>query len=133
MRSVFLRLGFLISFIFVGGAFAQKPGRVEVIKDPQIDSLIARRAALVKAGSNSGIKGFRVQVFSSTDRKAVYAEQTKFKAMYPGIRSYISYSIPYYKLRVGDYRTRLEAEQLINKLRRRYEGLFIFAEPINLR
>jgi hypothetical protein len=133
MKSAFLRLGFLISFIFAGGAFAQQPGRVEVIKDPQIDSLIARRAALQKAGSNSGVTGFRVQIFSNTDRKTVYAEQTKFKALYPGIRSYISYSIPYYKLRVGDFRTRLEAEKLINKLRRRYEGLFIFAEPINLR
>ena len=133
MKSAFLRLGFLISFIFAGGAFAQQPGKVEVIKDPQIDSLIARRAALQKAGSNSRVTGFRVQIFSNTDRKTVYGEQTKFKALYPGIRTYISYSIPYYKLRVGDFRTRLEAEKLINKLRRRYEGLFIFAEPINLR
>lgn len=133
MKRVFLSIGFLITFLFAGGAFAQQPGKVEVIKDPQIDSLIARRAALIRSSKKAGASGFRVQIFSSTDRKTAYAEQTKFKARYPTIRSYISYAEPYYKLRVGDFRTRLEAEKLINKLRPNYEGLFIFAEPINPR
>lgn len=132
MKKGFLAIGFIISFLFTGGAFAQHPGKVEVIKDPKIDSLIARRAQLIKASRRSSVaSGFRVQIFSSTDRKTVYLEQTKFKASYPAIRTYISYSEPYYKLRVGDFRTRLEAEKLINQLKRRYEGLFIFAEPIN--
>jgi hypothetical protein len=133
MKTVFLRLVFLISFLSAGGAFAQQPGKVEVIKDPQIDKLIARRAALTKASRGAIASGFRVQIFSSTDRKAVYAEQTRFKAAHPSIRTYISYAEPYYKLRVGDFRTRLEAEKLINKLKRSYQGLFIFAEPINPR
>ena len=128
-----MRLGFLIILLFAGAAFSQQPGKVEVIKDPQIDSLIARRAALIRSSKKAGAFGFRVQIFSSTDRKAAYAEQSKFKALYPAIRSYISYAEPYYKLRVGDFRTRLEAEKLINKLRPGYEGLFIFAEPINPR
>ena len=133
MKKVFLSIGFLITFLFAGGAFAQQAGKVEVIKDPQIDSLIARRAALIRSSKKPGASGFRVQIFSSTDRKKAYGQQSKFKALYPTIRSYISYSEPYYKLRVGDFRTRLEAEKLINKLRPSYEGLFIFAEPINLR
>lgn len=133
MKKVFLSIGFLITFLITGGAFAQQPGKVEVVKDPQIDSLIARRAALIRSTRSSVASGFRVQIFSSTDRKTVYAEQKKFNALYPAIRSYISYSQPYYKLRVGDFRTRLEAEKLINKLKRSYQGLFIFAESINPR
>ncbi|NEU08762.1 SPOR domain-containing protein [Flavihumibacter sp. R14] len=133
MKNVCLLIGSLILFLFSGGAFAQQRGKVEVIKDPQIDSLIARRAALSKSSKKSVAYGFRVQVFSSTDRKRAYAEQTKFKTSYPTIRSYISYAEPYYKLRVGDFRTRLEAEKLISKLKSSYEGLFIFAEPINPR
>lgn len=133
MKKVFLSIGFLVTFLINGGAFAQQPGKVEVIKDPQIDSLIARRAALIRSSRRSVASGFRVQIFSSTDRKTVYAEQKKFNALYPTIRSYISYSEPYYKLRVGDFRTRLEAEKLINKLKRSYQGLFIFAESINPR
>lgn len=132
MKSVFLLTVFLIA-AFAGSIFAQEPGKVQVIKDPQIDSLIARRAVLSKSANTSVAKGFRVQIFSSTDRKAAYDEQAKFKAAYPNIRSYVSYTVPYYKLRVGDFRTRLEAEKLINKLRPKYQGLFIFAERVNPR
>ena len=131
MKKVFLSLGSLIAFLWAGSAFGQQPGKVEVIKDPQIDALIARRAELSKSASRSGAAGFRVQIFSSIDRKTAYEEQRKFRASHPSIRSYISYVEPYYKLRVGDFRTRLEAEKLINKLKRSYEGLFIFAEPVN--
>ena len=134
MRNVYLLIGSLVLFLFSGGAaFAQQRGKVEVIKDPQIDVLIARRAALSKSSQSSVAEGYRVQIFSSTDRKRAYAEQTKFKAAYPTIRSYISYAEPFYKLRVGDFRSKLEAEKLVNKLRRSYEGLFVFAEPINPR
>jgi hypothetical protein len=133
MKNVCLLIGSLVLFLFSGGALAQQPGKVEVIKDPQIDSLIARRAALSRGSRSSVAQGYRVQIFSSTDRKRAYAEQTRFKAAYPDIRSYISYVEPYYKLRVGDFRSKLEAEKLVNKLRRSYEGLFIFAEPINPR
>ena len=133
MKRVFLSIGFLITFLFAGGALAQQSGKVEVIKDPMIDSLIAKRAALIRSSKKPGASGFRVQIFSSTDRKTTYGEQSKFKALYPTVRSYISYLEPYYKLRVGDFRTRLEAEKMISKLRPRYEGLFIFAEPINPR
>jgi hypothetical protein len=133
MKIVCLLIGSLVLFLFNGGAYAQQRGKVEVIKDPQIDSLIARRAVLSRSSKKSVAYGFRVQVFSSTDRKRAYAEETKFKSSYPTIRSYISYAEPYYKLRVGDFRTRLEAEKLISKLKNSYEGLFIFAEPINPR
>jgi hypothetical protein len=132
MKINFLLTGLLIT-AFAGAVFAQEPGKVEVVKDPQIDSLIARRTALSKSTNTPVAQGYRVQIFSSTDRKAAYAEQANFKASNPNIRSYVSYTQPYYKLRVGDFRTRLEAEKLINKLKPKYQGLFIFAERVNPR
>ena len=133
MRTIFLFAGFLILFLFNGSTFAQQPGSVQVIKDPQIDSLIARRLALSKVGSKTGTSGFRVQIFSGPDRKNTYAEQAKFKSLYPNIASYVSYNQPNYRVRVGDFRTRLDAEKTINRLKRHYHTLFIFPEPINPR
>lgn len=114
-------------------AFAQEKGKVIVSKDPLIDSLIARRLEL-SAGANSiSSTGYRVQIYSGLEREQAYAEQTRFKAAYPSIRTYISYVQPYYRVRVGDFRTRLEAEKFMNELRRRYSSMFIFSEKINLR
>ncbi|WP_026897111.1 SPOR domain-containing protein [Daejeonella oryzae] len=123
-------------FLYSSEAFSQKAGTVEVVKDPLIDSLIARRLELSRA-SNGGAalsgKGFRVQIYSGNDRKEAYAEQTKFKVLYPAVGAYISYEQPNYKIRVGDFRTRIEAEKFLNKLRPYYQSVFIFSERIYLK
>ena len=131
-----LIIGFLFSIFFVQFAAAQEKGSVTVIKDPQIDSLISRRLQLSKSGnSGSSISsvGYRVQIFSGLAREEAYAEQTKFKAQYPSVTSYISYTQPNYRVRVGDFRTKLEAQKFMNELKSKYSSLFIFAEKINPR
>jgi hypothetical protein len=128
-----LVIGLFFSFFIVQAALAQE-GKVVVIKDPQIDSLISRRLALSRAGS-SGNKvtspGFRVQIFSGLGRDEAYAEQSKFKSLFPGVASYVSYTQPNYRVRVGDFRTKLEAQKFVADLRKNYTSLFIFAERIN--
>lgn len=128
-------IGFILIMCFQQLA-AQEKGKVLVTKDPQIDSLIARRLELNRAGltgSNVTLSGYRVQIFSGLDRQEAYSEQAKFKSRYPGINTYISYTQPNYKLRVGDFRTRLEAEKLMNELKKYYTSMFIFSEMIILK
>lgn len=131
-----LIIGFFFTFFLCQVAFAQEKGKVVVIMDPQIDSLIVRRLELSRSensGSSVSSSGFRVQIFSGLDRQDVYTEQTQFKSIYPNVTTYISYTQPNYRLRVGDFRTRLEAEKFMNELKKQYSSMFIFSEKINLR
>jgi SPOR domain len=116
-------------------SFAQSNGKVTVVKNPLIDSLIARRIALNKGVSNNGtplvVYGYRVQVFFGTDRKEAYNEQARFKSLYPELNTYLSYTQPNYRVKVGDFRTRAEAQKLMNELRSEFPTLFIFSERIN--
>ena len=126
----------LLSFFLAQFAGAQDKGRVVVIKDPQIDSLISKRLALSRAsasGNSVTILGFRVQIFSGLGRDEAYAEQTRFKLLHPNITSYVSYTQPNYRVRVGDFRTKLEAQKFMNELKKKYTSMFIFAERINPR
>lgn len=114
---------------------AQERGKVVVIKDPRIDSLIERRLELNRSivpGKSIMSSGFRVQIFSGLDRNQVYAEQTKFKSRFPKTTTYVTYTQPNYKLRVGDFRTRMEAEKFMNELKKYYSSMFIFSELIIL-
>lgn len=131
-----LIIGLFFTFVFCQCAFAQEKGRVVVLKDPQIDSLISRRLELSRtenSGNTLSSAGFRVQIFSGLERQEAYAEQTRFKSIYPNITTYISYTQPNYRLRVGDFRTRLEAEKYMNELKKQYSSMFIFSERINPR
>jgi hypothetical protein len=127
-------------FVVCAGGFAQTKGTVTVVKDPLIDSLIEKRLELSKKTAPSTVKrggalvaqmGFRVQVFYGSDRRQTFREQARFKAAYPKLNTYITYKEPNYYLRVGDFRTRLEAQRLMNELRKSFPTLFIFREKIN--
>jgi hypothetical protein len=129
-----------ISILLGTHVFAQTKGEVIVVRDPLIDSLIAKRLQLnrvkptVNNPTSSAIvstMGYRVQIYYGADRRIAFSEQSKFKAMYPKLNTYITYKEPNYYLRVGDYRTRLEAQKFMTDLRPQYPTLFIFRERIN--
>lgn len=116
-------------------SFAQKPGTVAVTADAKIDSLLSKRHAMNREaarGSFISADGFRVQIFSGSERSNAYAEQARFKSLYPLVGTYMSYNQPNYKLRVGDFRTRMEAEKFMHALRPAFPSRFIFSEKINL-
>lgn len=114
---------------------AQEPGSVTEVKDPLIDSLIKKRIELTKGVSQYGtplvIKGYRVQIFFGPNRKEAYDAQAKFKTLYPEYSTYISYTQPNYRVKVGDFRLKMEAEQLMSSIRPIFPTLFIFNEDIN--
>ena len=137
MMRVYL---FLVCLLGVQYTFAQKKGVVIEIKDPLIDSLITKRIELnIKRPTVSNPTtpaifngmGYRVQVFYGSDRKEVFSQQAKFRALYPRIMSYITYREPNYRLKVGDFRTKPEAQAFLNELRANFPTLFIFREEIN--
>ncbi len=135
-----LNLYFLVLMLGISLTFAQTKGSVIVIKNPAIDSLIARRVLLNKLITNNSINksassvvvyGYRVQAYFGTDRKEAYKIQAKLKQSYPDFETYISYNLPNYRIKIGDFRNRLEAEKLLSQLRSFYPTLFIFNERIN--
>lgn len=133
MKKAFIFIIFIFTFT---GSFAQK-GEVIVIKDPLIDSLIAKRLAVYKTSGEVNIGkpivssyGYRVQIFYGSDRREVFSQQARFKGTYPKYNTYIIYKEPNYYVRVGDFRTRLEAQYLMSELRPTFPTLFILGRKL---
>jgi hypothetical protein len=133
-RNNTIRYCLLLALSFAPGLlFAQTRGKVEVIKDPLIDTLIARRPTLNRTSSgNAGtgeesVYGYRVQIFFGSNRQAAYAAQERFRQEYPELRTYITYIEPNFKVQAGDFRTRLEAEKLKNELTQSFTSMFIIS------
>lgn len=128
--------GLLLLLVSASNTQAQTRGKLEIIKDSRIDTLIARRSAIGKNGGKapgSGISayGFRVQFFSGANRKDAFNAQNRFQRMHPELRTYISYKEPNFKVKGGDFRTRLEATKLVEELKGMFSPLFIISERIN--
>ncbi|MBS1530702.1 MAG: SPOR domain-containing protein [Bacteroidetes bacterium] len=131
-KLVFSGVAGCLFMLFAFSASAQTRGKVEVVKDPRIDTLIAKRAELNKSVGLGQMMGFRVQLYSGSVRKDAYNIQARFQQDFPDIRSYVTYTEPNFRVRAGDFRTRMEAEKFQDQLKKSYEGIFIVTDKINL-
>ena len=80
------------------------------------------------------IAGYRVRIFfdnSQSSRTASEAVLKAFNASHPGCAAYRSYVNPYFKVTVGDFRSRTEAMQMLRILKPEYPSAFIVKENIN--
>ncbi len=129
-------VGLLFLLVTAGSTQAQTRGKLEIIKDSRIDTLIARRSAIGKnggkaPGSSISAYGYRVQFFNGANRKDAFNAQNRFQRMHPELRTYINYKEPNFKVKGGDFRTRLEATKLVEELKGMFSPLFIISERIN--
>lgn len=81
------------------------------------DSLATRDAnESLSTTAAETVQGFRVQVYSSTEIDAARAKKAEFEAAFPDEWFYLDYQAPTYKLRVGNFLTRFEAERFARML-----------------
>ncbi|MBC8319818.1 MAG: SPOR domain-containing protein [Bacteroidetes bacterium] len=124
---------FLIAFI-VGSLFSQNTdeSRVIVIGDTRIDNLVQLHIEHNKKYPE--FQGYRIQIHMASGNDAlVITEEVKsgFSKKYPDIPAYLTFGEPNYRVRVGDFRTRLEAEKFLEKISRKYPGAWVTQDYIN--
>ena len=107
-------------------------GGIEIIQDPRIDSLESRYIYFNER--NQTIEGYRIQIFFDAGNYSLqnaYKAVEAFLAKYPDVNAYVTFKEPYYRVRVGDFRTRLEAEGFRQNIMLEYPNAFIIKDNIN--
>lgn len=75
------------------------------------------------------LEGYRIQL--SFGRKDEVNEiRTEFLQEYPDCRAYVSWLQPNFRLRVGDFRTKLQAERFRNEILEDYPSCYIVRDVI---
>ncbi|HBH08801.1 MAG TPA: hypothetical protein DDX40_05310 [Rikenellaceae bacterium] len=77
--------------------------------------------------------GFRVRIFNDnkqTSRNDSEAALARFKGMFPGVSAYRTYFNPFFRVTVGDFRTKSEAMQLLQQVKGSFPTAFIVKETI---
>lgn len=134
--AALVRYCFFLLLMFTSAiTFGQTRGKVQVVREPLFDTLLAKRAMLNTGGrtSSGGYSsyGYRVQIYSGSNRTSAFNAQARFNREFPEMRTYIVYREPNFKVRAGDFRTRIEAERMKNQLTGTFSAMFIISEKIN--
>ena len=80
------------------------------------------------------ITGYRIRIFfdnSQNARKNSASTLDAFLSSFRGIPAYRSYANPYFKVTVGDYRTKAEAMANLANIKKSFPSAFIVKEKIN--
>lgn len=108
--------------------FSVMPGNVTVVQSGGIRSAMASRRARNGARQFSG---YRIRIFfdnSQNARGASEAAVGRFKALYPGVSAYRTFESPYFKVTVGDFRTKSEAQAALLSIKNAFPAAFIVRE-----
>jgi hypothetical protein len=107
-----------------------KDSTVILTRDSRIDQLIAKQK-----DSNTltqTMSGYRVQIYFGSVRQKAAEVKQDFNSKHAEIVSYLSYLAPNFKVRVGDFRTRLEAQGFLKSIEGQYPTSFIVQDEIKL-
>jgi len=105
-------------------------GKVTITQDQRLQTIIDNH---IEANSTRPLNGWRVQIYFGSGAKAkTTAESIKtgFLTDYPDIEVYLEYDAPYFKVNVGNFRNKLDAEKFKFKLQGEYEKMFLVEAKI---
>ncbi|HDZ40955.1 MAG TPA: SPOR domain-containing protein [Bacteroidetes bacterium] len=117
----------------INGNSSYGAGRVEINQDVRVDSLLSRH--IMTNEKIEGINGYRIQIYRGSGRNArEEANDTKaeFISEFPGIHSYLRFDPPnYFKVRIGDYRTRHDAYPDFIRVKQKFPNAYIVNDVIS--
>ena len=102
-----------------------------ISQDP---SIVTAMNAHISYNRRKKLNGYRVRIFfdnKQDSRGASEAAMRRFQGAFPGYSAYRSFTSPHFKVTVGDFRTRSEAVQLLQRVKGMFPSAFIVKEQIN--
>lgn len=112
--------------------YGAKKGKVTLHQDARIEKL----GEFVRSGESTveGVKidGYRIVIFFDQDKSVVSQQKANFLARYSDYRAYVDYVAPNYRVRVGNFRTKLDAERLKAELLPYFPTAVVVEDKIQL-
>ncbi len=138
MKKIYLLFGILFSTTLLIGQRIDsiRLGGVNLYQPHFLTKLVRSHKASVSTGSVRReliVRGYAVQIMNSTKRNDVFEAKSKFLSMYPNIKTDLIYQVPYYRLHIGEFVERKDAEVMLNKLRGHFNECFIVRQELKIK
>ena len=99
----------------------------------QTDSIYAAMDSHLKDNASRTLSGYRIRIFFDNKQSARVASEEalkKFESLFHDVVAYRSYANPYFKVTVGDFRTKSEAMSYLERIRKDFPSAFVVKENI---
>ena len=110
----------IVITLFFSGTLLAQQGKVDVRVDQKVTQLMALKKEVNKTQSV-----IKIQIYSGS-RKNAEDTLEKFKIDFPNHAAEMIYETPNYKIWVGNFRTKIEADRALIAIKKKYPNAFIF-------
>lgn len=104
-------------------------GKIELVQDYKIKELLNKHTEI---NAKAPIKGYRVKIHFGSDKSKAKEIKAKFISKFPGVPAYEKYDQPNFNIRVGDFRTKLEAYNFLKQVQIEFPSAFIVNDDIEM-
>lgn len=119
LKNLCFSLALLLSSSVVFG----QQGTVVINQQPEISTLLELKKE-INIGEEDNDR-YKIQIYSGSRQEAESVENN-FDSTFNSWSSKLEYETPNYKIWVGSFRTRLEAERALIKIKKKFPNAFIF-------
>lgn len=119
---------FSYSFSYAQKAIADT-GKVEFVQDYKVQELLNKH---IEINLKAPIKGYRVKIHFGSDKNKAREIKGNFIAKFPDVPAYEKYDQPNFNIRVGDFRTKLEAYKFLKEVQVEFPSAFLVQDEIEL-
>lgn len=110
---------------------------VVVHKDPRIDLLVKKQIEIneiTTRNNRRSAQGYRIQVISTNNRTKAMEAKTKIYQHFPELKAYLMYQSPFFKLKVGNFTERQEAESYLRNILTLFPtGVYVVRDIVEVR
>ncbi|WP_229214107.1 SPOR domain-containing protein [Dyadobacter flavalbus] len=109
------------------GANADKPLYVNKKLETVLDTLAKQNKSI------RYINGFRIQIYVGNVRQEADEAKSYIYQTFPDMFPYVTYTQPTYRVKVGDFMYRSDAEQYLELIREQYSSAVILADRVEIK
>ena len=106
---------------------ADQPLHVNRRLDMILDTIATRNRYIKHA------LGFRIQIYVGNNRQEADAAKVYTYTNYPDLNPYMVFASPTYRVKIGDFMTRLDAERYFNQMKDIFPGAMILSEKVEIK
>ena len=126
MKIILFIICFFPIFIFS----QSEDAKCKIVNEKGIDELVMKYENILK--NTDGINGWRLQLKFKAKESEIIKIKLKFIKLFPDIPVFLEYQEPYYRIRVGNCRTKLEALKIKDLIKRHFTDTYPVPEIISI-
>ena len=101
-----------------------------VSSNPKLNDAVERLREI--NNNKQSIAGYRIQIYFGSLRSKANELRARFNNRFPDINAVVSYQQPNFKVRAGDFITRMEALSKLEIIEKEFDGAFVVPDEIRL-